>query len=81
MKTIDKKLGIWGKDKIVREDGKTHAEDYYCVKCYREKKKVSATGFFPIFDPDIPFYPFCQEHITEARNRIILETIGEDWGD
>jgi len=53
------KLGIWGKDKIVREDGKCYAEDYYCVKCYKGKIETRAKSFWPAIDPDIPSYPYC----------------------
>lgn len=77
---LDRKLEIWGKDKIVKDDGKTHAEDYYCVKCYREKKEVPAVGFFPNFDLDILFFPYCKEHIERASKNILFDMTDEGLG-
>lgn len=79
--SLEKKLGVWGKDKIVREDGKTYAKDFYCVECYSKKKEVPADSFFPLFDPDIPVYPYCQKHIDEMRVNLLLGTIDEHWAD
>lgn len=78
--SLEKKLGVWGKDKIVREDGKTHAEDYYCVKCYSKNKKIQANSFLPIFDPDIPFFPYCDKHARELSIKLMLD-ISEDRKD
>lgn len=80
-KSLEKKLGVWGKDKIVREDKLLHAEDYYCVKCYAEKKEVPADSFFPIFDLDIPFYPYCNKHIDEIKIDFMLSSVGEIWAE
>ncbi len=70
---LNKKLGIWGKDKIIRKDEKFHASDYYCVGCYANNKKdIPAVSFFPVFDPDIPKFPYCADCIKKARINIIL---------
>lgn len=58
--TLDKKLGIWGKDKIIREDNKFLAKDYYCIKCYSDKKETPAEVFWPTIDLDIKSYPYCK---------------------
>jgi hypothetical protein len=79
--TLDKKLGIWGKNKIVGEDGKFHASDYYCVGCYQDKREVPAEGFFPVFDVDIPVFPYCNKCIEKMRINIILDTVDPHWAD
>lgn len=57
---LDKKLGVWGKDKIVGKDKKFHAPDYYCSQCYVDDKLVQAKVFWPCMDPDIKDYPYCK---------------------
>lgn len=74
----DKKLGIWGKDKIVHEDGKLYASDYYCVRCYQDKKEVPAEKFFPIIDIDIPSFPHCKKYIEELTIQYFLRVNDAD---
>lgn len=73
---LTKKLGIWGKDKILREDKKFHASDYYCVGCYynkKQKKLVPAKAFWPCMDIDIRDHPYCQGCI----DRLNIEILGK----
>jgi hypothetical protein len=70
---LDKKLGIWGKDEIVRKDGKYYAPDFYCVGCYKEKKEVPASKFFPYIDVDIPSFPYCDKCIEKLTLHLFLE--------
>ncbi|MDP3966243.1 MAG: hypothetical protein Q8Q04_01800 [archaeon] len=69
---LEKKLGFWGIDRIVREDNKIYAEDYYCFKCYRESKKVRAEVFWPNIDLDITPVPYCKPCKDELAIKIIL---------
>jgi hypothetical protein len=71
-KNIEKKLGMWGFDKIVGEDGKIHASDYYCVGCYQNKKKTPAEVFWPNIDPDIPSAPYCRPCKEKNVMKILL---------
>ena len=74
----NKKLGIWGKEDIKREDGKYYAEDYYCVSCYADKKYTPATGFWPCVDPDIKSYPRCEECIEKKKLELIIKMTEDD---
>lgn len=71
-KNLAKKLGVWGKDKIVREDEKFHAEDYYCVRCYDKKKETPAEKFWPNVDIDIKNFPCCVPCINYLRMESII---------
>jgi len=71
--TIEKKLGIWGKDQILREDNKFHAEDYYCIKCYDKKKEIPAEIFWPVFDPDIKSFPYCKPCLDKEQLKLMIQ--------
>lgn len=43
-----------------------HAKDKKCCEC-----KEKAVAFFPVVDPDIPAYPFCQKHLDKAKISLI----------
>jgi len=73
---LDKKLGIWGKDKILREDGKIHAIDYYCIRCYGKNKLVQANRLWPMMDPDIPFFPYCKQCVDDLVFEMMIK-LGE----
>ena len=70
VKNLDKK--VWGKDKFVREDGEAHAADYYCVRCYGDKKEVVAKGFWPNADIDIKNYPCCGKCIDDLNLELMI---------
>ena len=74
--TLDKKLGIWGKDKIYREDNKMYAKDYYCVECYSQNNETPAESFWPVIDVDIKSYPYCKKHLEERQQELFLELCG-----
>lgn len=71
--TLDKKLGVWGKDEIVGEDKRIHAEDYYCVRCYEKKKEIPAEKFWPNADIDIKNFPYCVPCIDSLRLEFMIE--------
>ena len=74
-KNLDKKLGIWGKDKIVGKDNRIHAEDYYCVRHYEKEKLVQAEAFWPCMDPDIKDYPYCKPCINALNLEILMKDL------
>lgn len=57
------------KPKVADENGiKVYAKDQKCCKCGEQ-----AVAFFPVCDPDIQSYPYCQKHLDEARTGIFNE--------
>ena len=73
---LEKKLGVWGKDNIVRENNKVHAKDYYCVECYHNKngrKLVQAEYLWPCMDPDIENYPYCKNCVEARQLSLLME--------
>lgn len=70
---LTEQLGIWGEDKIMREDGKCYAIDYYCVECYGNKIKTRATSFWPAINPDISSYPYCDDCKVKLNSHILEE--------
>lgn len=44
------------------------ASDFKCCKC----KKESAVSFWPIIDPDIPSYPYCQKCLDKAKLKMLI---------
>jgi hypothetical protein len=74
-KNLNSKLGVFGRDKILREDKKSYAEDYYCVTCYKKGEEIQAEKFWPVFDIDqetIP-KPYCQSCLDENRLNALIE--------
>lgn len=71
-KNIEKKLGVWGIDEVVGNDDKLHASDYYCIDCYKKRKKIPAEAFWPMIDPDIPYAPYCRPCIDRNNMKIIM---------
>jgi len=45
----------------------TLAKDCKC-KCGKQ-----AVCFWPVFDPDIPSYPYCRKCVEEAKERLLLK--------
>ena len=44
------------------------ASDLKCSDC-----KNQAEVFFPVFDPDIPSYPYCRECVEKRRIKLIID--------
>ena len=44
------------------------ASDCKCVKCGKQ-----AVAFWPVFDPDIPAYPYCRECLNRAQAELMME--------
>ena len=71
---LDKKLGAWGKDRIIGEDNKFHAEDYYCFRCFFDGKEIKAEKFWePIMDAGIGMKPYCNNCLEEIRDEIFRD--------
>lgn len=47
-----------------------YAKDYKCVNCGKQ-----AEVFYPVFDPDIPSYPYCRECAEKERNKLLVELL------
>jgi len=76
---LEKKLGVWGIDKIAHEDNQVFAKDYYCVECYRKDKKVPGEVFWPCIDPDIPSYPYCKPCKDNLQMKLLIEMSEMDY--
>jgi hypothetical protein len=70
--SIEKKLGVWGKDKIVNSEGKFLAKDYYCVRCYSDKKEVGAEIFWPAMELDIKSFPCCKSCVDYLKLKVLF---------
>lgn len=44
------------------------AKDCKCCVCGKQ-----AEVFWPVFDPDIPSYPYCRECVTKEQTELILK--------
>ena len=62
--TIEKKLGIFGKDIILKKD-KIYAQDYFCTLCLKDKKYVQAELFYSPEEntQEIPYCKKCAEYL------------------
>lgn len=49
------------------------ASECKCVECGRQ-----AVAFFPVFDPDIPSYPYCRECLDKAKMELAVALWGND---
>lgn len=76
--SIEKKLGVFGRDVIVGSDAKVHAEDYYCVGCYSLKKEVSAEVFWPNVDLDVNSFPYCRSCVDYMKMKLMIDFEGFD---
>lgn len=43
------------------------ASDEKCCKCGKQ-----AVAFWPVFDPDIPTYPYCRECLDKAKRELMI---------
>jgi len=46
------------------------ASDHKCVRCGKQ-----ATHFFPVIDPDIMSYPYCEKCIDELKHKMYMELL------
>jgi len=44
-----------------------YAKDEKCVECGKQ-----AEVFYPMIDPDIPFYPYCRKCADEAKIKLMI---------
>lgn len=44
------------------------AKDKKCIKCGRK-----SVAFFPIFDPDIPSYPYCRKCLDKEKLELMIK--------
>lgn len=72
------KLGVWGKDKIIGENGNYHAGDYYCIRCYRDENLVRAEKFWPCMDIDIRDFPYCSPCISDLDMEVMMSLTEEE---
>lgn len=47
-----------------------YAKDEKCDDCGKQ-----AVAFFPMSDPDIPFYPYCRECLDKRKDRLLQELL------
>lgn len=65
-----KNLLDWEEDK---KEGRVNAKDYKCIKCDER-----AVAFYPVFDPDIPYYPYCAKHLKETELSLLIKLTEEE---
>ena len=46
------------------------ASDYRCCECGKK-----AVAFFPVFDPDVPAYPYCRSCLDKAKTELVIKLI------
>lgn len=49
------------------------ASECKCCECGKQ-----AVAFYPVFDPDIPSYPYCQECLDKAKMELAMRLWGND---
>ena len=47
---------------------KKYAKDQRCCECWKQ-----AVAFWPVFDPDIPSYPYCRECLDKAKMELMIK--------
>lgn len=47
---------------------KVKASDYKCVECGKQ-----AEVWYPVFDPDIPAYPYCKKCAEKASLELLIK--------
>ena len=57
------------------KDNLAYAKDFMCSKEYCTNQAVA---FWPMFDPDIPHYPYCRTCLDDAQTNLIIK-IQEGW--
>ena len=44
-----------------------------CVDCGKQ-----AVAFFPVFDPDIPAFPYCRECLDKVKMKLLIQLVEVD---
>lgn len=70
--SLEKKLGVFGKDLIVRRDGSLNAQDYYCSGCYSLGREVEAVGFSD-GDSGEGALPYCNDCLKYLRMKVDVD--------
>ena len=52
-----------------------YAKDKKCCKCGEQ-----AVAFFPVFDPDIPSYPYCRKCLDKVKLELLIKLNQIDEG-
>lgn len=42
-------------------------------KCCETKCKQTAVAFFPVFDPDIPSFPYCRKCLDKVKLALLIK--------
>ena len=45
-----------------------NASECKCVDCGKQ-----AVAFFPVFDPDIPAFPYCRECLDKVKMKLLIQ--------
>lgn len=54
------------------KEKKIKASNYKCVECGKQ-----AEVFYPVYDPDIPFHPYCRKCAEKAHKELLFRLFGE----
>ena len=49
------------------------ASESKCVDCGKQ-----AVAFFPVFDPDIPAFPYCRECLDKVKMKLLIQLVEVD---
>ncbi|MCR4327472.1 MAG: hypothetical protein NUV46_02730 [Nanoarchaeota archaeon] len=79
--TVEKEVMVWNVENVLKEKGKIYAKDYYCIKCYKENKKIPADSFYGLDDPDAVRPPYCNNCIKSLNKEywIYIMQNPSDW--
>lgn len=47
-----------------------NASECKCVDCGKQ-----AVAFFPVFDPDIPAFPYCRECLDKVKMKLLIQLV------
>lgn len=50
-----------------------NASECKCVDCGKQ-----AVAFFPVFDPDIPAFPYCRECLDKLKMKLLIQLVEVD---
>lgn len=50
-----------------------NASECKCVDCGKQ-----AVAFFPVFDPDIPAFPYCRECLDKVKMKLLIQLVEVD---
>lgn len=55
---------------------KKYAKDCQCVVCGKQ-----AVAFWPVYEPDIPSYPYCRECLDKEKMELLIKLFGKEEGE